>query len=141
MAFGLRVAGALALALVLAGCGGIPAGWEGTWVGERRDLVTPEKNDDIARSLRAVRIIIHADGGFEKIEAGISSAGKGRFAADLAYLRETTRLGRPIEEDANIAREALDLVLEKKPDGTLDYRDPRGMEGAVSLRRVAAEER
>lgn len=120
----------------LSGCARDSSFWAGTWRGERKGLTLPEKEDPVAQGLREVVITISSEGTFKKIETSIPSRGRARFGPDKAYLVETHRLDRPIEEDPNISRQSRELILEKVDEDTLLYWDPGALTpGAVELKR------
>lgn len=126
----------LALASLI-GCSRDSTFWAGTWTGERKGLTVPEKEDALAKELREVEITISSEGSFKKKETSVPSRGTARFGPDKAYLIETHRLDRPIEEDPNISRQARELILEKVDENTILYWDPGALTpGAVELKRT-----
>lgn len=123
--------------LCLSGCSRDSSFWAGTWTGERKGLTLPEKEDALAKELREVVITISSEGTFKKKETSVPSKGTARFGPDKAYLMETHRLDRPIEEDPNISRQSRELILEKVDENTVLYWDPGALTpGAVELRRI-----
>jgi len=96
----------------------------------------PEKEDVLAQELREVVITISPEGTFKKKETSVPSNGTAKFGPDKAYLVETHRLDRPIEEDPNISRQSRELILEKVDENRILYWDPGALTpGSVELKR------
>jgi hypothetical protein len=126
----------LTLAL-LSGCTRESTYWAGTWEGERKGLTIPEKEDVLAQELREVIITISPEGTFKKKETSVTSSGKAKFGPEKAFLTETHRLDRPIEEDKNMARQSRELILEKVDENTILYWDPGALTpGSVEMKRA-----
>lgn len=118
----------------LFGCGA-SFDWSGQWIGERDLLIQPGTPEDIATTVRRVRLTIKPDGTFELIESGAPRNGLFLASGRSGTLRTLTVFGKPVEQLNEPVPEA-ELAL--NGDGTATLTDPSSPDGKpVILRREA----
>lgn len=133
------IAIAVCSAPVVFGCSGSRAGWVGEWIGTDEALGVRDVDDDIARTLKQVRLTLREDGTFELTKAGIPYTGRVVYGKDRSFLKVDKIFDRRVESLGPATVQAnQDMRLDKMSDGTLILTDPSAFEPKpISLRPVA----
>lgn len=122
------LAPALALT-VLAGCGGAPGAWVGTWRGDRSLPTPPGKDPSVARTLSVVEVAIEPSGAIRILDAGLVLVGRASFRNRTATVRIESVVDRPAPR--------LDPARLTLHEGSLRYEGPLdGLREPLSLSRA-----
>lgn len=98
-------------------------------------------SETVLNTVAAVELKLNPNGTFELLEGGTPKEGDWRHDGKAAFLKIRTFMGRPIEEQGELAVKLnQEIELRAQNDGTVHFRDPAGfVEETVTLKRQKSE--
>ena len=101
----------------------------------------PGVADYIMFSASKVDLYIYDNGRFNLGDMSIPKSGVISYSGSKATLTVTQIAGHDMQEQSQATQEStVPIELEMLPDGTLSYRDPKGLDSSVvKLKRTATE--
>jgi hypothetical protein len=111
----------------------------GKWEGRRKLASRPDIPSYVMNSASKVTLYIYENGRFDLGDMSIPKSGKIAIEGSDAKLTIEKIAGVGVERQSQATREGIaPIELTMQPDGSLQYRDPKGMDpSSVNLKRAA----